>query len=92
MIKIRAIETINLSATGSRNAPSFELWLNSLATQPSNQSVMEAIIKITAVMGLERSMGRKKTITMRGIQTIRIKVRRLATLYVLFIFTDYSMD
>jgi hypothetical protein len=53
---------------------------------------MEAIIKIMAVMGLERSVGRKKTITMRGIQTIRTKVRRLATLYVLFMFTDYSMD
>lgn len=43
--KINTVDTINLSATGSRNAPNDEVTFHLRARYPSSQSVNDAIAK-----------------------------------------------
>lgn len=50
--KIKATATINLSATGSRNAPKSEVCCHNLAKKPSNQSVMAAMTNTDAASQL----------------------------------------
>ena len=61
-IRIKAIETTSLSATGSRKAPNLEDKSYSLATHPSNQSVNADRMKTIAAIGLALSIGEKNKV------------------------------
>jgi hypothetical protein len=61
--------------------------LYSLATQPSNQSVIAARININDARGLEYSNDEKKITTINGMQAILIKVSKLAKV----IFLDIAL-
>mmetsp|Transcript_19528 Transcript_19528/g.44656 ORF Transcript_19528/g.44656 Transcript_19528/m.44656 type:complete len:200 (-) Transcript_19528:269-868(-) len=63
----RAVATMSLSATGSRNAPKLDEIFHLLARYPSTRSVRDATAKITAAITLRQGYVDMRKTTIRGI-------------------------